>query len=539
MFERIQVVAPGAVQSYSAKSALFTASASDQGTFYESTGTFTITLSTTGMSAGWSAWFRTVSGTQTFDPSGAVTINGAATYAVSNAGDVVLVVFDGTNFQVSHTQRPSTVAITGGTINGTAIGGTTAAAGAFTTLTASGLFTLPVATGTHTISSTTASTSGTTGALTVAGGVGIAGKLHVATASDDGPRFQVLGEANTYAAGVYGNSTSGQSFGLRIEAGTNSSDLAFRVRNQADTLTRFDVRGDGVVSIPTGIASTNTTTGALVVTGGVGVSGSLFAVGIEATTLSVTSTGTSSFTTAGRANVAGQLLFTADSSFIGNNNAHIYREATDGLVFAGYNGATNAISLYNNLGQNVFSVPVGTRSLSLSSTTASTSTTTGALIVAGGLGLAGAFNAGGLSTISVNSASALFVATSTATSGAAAGAFLATACDDGAAMASGDRLGGIFLRGARDASSTMTNAAGILAYATEAWGAAASGARLSIEVCAAGSVTRTEVARFQMSATAAETALFIYDVDNATLERVTVGAADSGGVGFKVLRIPN
>lgn len=42
------------------------------------------------------------------------------------------------------------------------------------------------------------------------------------------------------------------------------------------------------------------------------------------------------------------------------------------------------------------------------------------------------------------------------------------------------------------------------------------------------------------NATAAGTTrLYLYDVDNATLEHVTVGAADSGGAGFKVLRIPN
>ncbi len=40
-------------------------------------------------------------------------------------------------------------------------------------------------------------------------------------------------------------------------------------------------------------------------------------------------------------------------------------------------------------------------------------------------------------------------------------------------------------------------------------------------------------------ATARNTRMLVYDVDNATLERVTVGAAESGGVGFKVLRIPN
>lgn len=40
-------------------------------------------------------------------------------------------------------------------------------------------------------------------------------------------------------------------------------------------------------------------------------------------------------------------------------------------------------------------------------------------------------------------------------------------------------------------------------------------------------------------AVAGNTRFMIYDVDNATLERVTVGAADSGGAGYKVLRIPN
>jgi hypothetical protein len=41
------------------------------------------------------------------------------------------------------------------------------------------------------------------------------------------------------------------------------------------------------------------------------------------------------------------------------------------------------------------------------------------------------------------------------------------------------------------------------------------------------------------STTAGTTRMYLYDVDNGTLEQVTVGAADSGGVGFKVLRIPN
>jgi hypothetical protein len=54
-----------------------------------------------------------------------------------------------------------------------------------------------------------------------------------------------------------------------------------------------------------------------------------------------------------------------------------------------------------------------------------------------------------------------------------------------------------------------------------------------------GSTGFTEKLRVDATTTAGQTALLLWDVDNGTLERVTVGAADSGGTGFKVLRIPN
>lgn len=65
---------------------------------------------------------------------------------------------------------------------------------------------------------------------------------------------------------------------------------------------------------------------------------------------------------------------------------------------------------------------------------------------------------------------------------------------------------------------------------------------------AAGGVVKIDVSptttpatsgQFDATVTAGQTRFLLYDVDNATLERVTVGAADSGGAGFKVLRIPN
>ncbi len=61
---------------------------------------------------------------------------------------------------------------------------------------------------------------------------------------------------------------------------------------------------------------------------------------------------------------------------------------------------------------------------------------------------------------------------------------------------------------------------------------------MSFSISTANAIA-AERMRLQNSSTAQDTALMLWDVDNATLERVTVGAADSGGTGFKVLRIPN
>lgn len=101
-----------------------------------------------------------------------------------------------------------------------------------------------------------------------------------------------------------------------------------------------------------------------------------------------------------------------------------------------------------------------------------------------------------------------------------------------------------------DVTVRLTNATGadkpgnaLTVQAGLATGAGASGPlNLNVSVTAGSSsilnASRTGV-RVSYTPTAGETYLMVYDVDNATLERVTVGAADSGGAGFKVLRIPN
>jgi Cu/Ag efflux protein CusF len=83
----------------------------------------------------------------TIDPNAANTVNGASTLVLSKQWDAAFIFKNGNNISavVCRFYDPASVVITGGTINGTPIGGTTPAAGAFTTLSATGLATLSAA----------------------------------------------------------------------------------------------------------------------------------------------------------------------------------------------------------------------------------------------------------------------------------------------------------------------------------------------------------------------------------------------------------
>jgi hypothetical protein len=100
-----------------------------------------------------------------------------------------------------------------------------------------------------TVSNTTSATSGTTGALIVAGGIGSARPSYFATATS--------GYTLTLA-----NSNGGSAPGLQILAGV-STDNALLIRNAADTVSLFRITGagdatfaGGTVTIPNGAAAT-------------------------------------------------------------------------------------------------------------------------------------------------------------------------------------------------------------------------------------------------------------------------------------------
>jgi hypothetical protein len=161
------------------------------------------------------------------------------------------------------------------------------------------------------LSNTTPSSSTTTGALVVRGGVGVAGSLFINNTGDVSAN---LGAFQTYA-------------NTKIGTNTNSN----------------------LVVVAT-TASTSTTTGALVVAGGAGLAGAIYAGSIQATPIGSSSASTGAFTT-----------LSASSTL----------EST-------------GITLLGSVGSNVV----------VRSTTASSSTTTGALVVRGGVGVSGSLFSG-------------------------------------------------------------------------------------------------------------------------------------------------
>lgn len=52
-------------------------------------------------------------------------------------------------------------------------------------------------------------------------------------------------------------------------------------------------------------------------------------------------------------------------------------------------------------------------------------------------------------------------------------------------------------------------------------------------------VGSSEIAQFDMSTTAGDTRMLLWDVNTGSLKRVLVGANDSGGAGYRLLRIVN
>lgn len=64
-------------------------------------------------------------------------------------------------------------------------------------------------------------------------------------------KLSVTGSANAYTAQLLGSETSGQSYGMYLEAGTNSSDQSLLVRDATGATNYLAIRGDGRIGVNT------------------------------------------------------------------------------------------------------------------------------------------------------------------------------------------------------------------------------------------------------------------------------------------------
>jgi hypothetical protein len=191
------------------------------------------------------------------------------------------------------------------------------------------------------IADTTATSSKTTGALKVAGGLGVVGDIHATHANLEDIEADSV---NVTDSTVSSSKTSGA---LKVTGGVGISGALFGSTAELD----------GITKVTNSTATSSKTTGALIVTGGLGITGAIHgsAVNFEAAeldSLHVTNTTSTTSKTTGAARIAG------------------------GLGVAGNIHATH-----------VNFEDVVADSLTIEDTTLSTSKTTGAVIVAGGLGV--------------------------------------------------------------------------------------------------------------------------------------------------------
>lgn len=71
----------------------------------------------------------------------------------------------------------------------------------------------------------------------------------VINAPSSGQALALTGAANSYTLGIIGSSTTGQSLGILLNAGTNTSDFALVLQNRAASANYLTVRGDGLIQM--------------------------------------------------------------------------------------------------------------------------------------------------------------------------------------------------------------------------------------------------------------------------------------------------
>ena len=266
-----------------------------------------------------------------------------------------------------------------GTVSNMNIGGANPGTGAFTSLTSP----------TITATSTGASSSTSSGALIVSGGLGVGGAIY-AGSLQGAPVGSVLA-----ASGAFTTLTADSAVTLTANTGSTNTTTGTLIVTGGIGASGASY---STVSVTATTASTSVNTGALQVDGGVGINGALWAGSLQGTPIGSTTAATGAFTT-----------LTANSTVtFSPNNANVTLSpsgtGTTTLSPAG-GGSINNMSIGATTRSTAQFTTLNTNSTYTSSgqvlitnTTASSSINTGALQVDGGIGANGAIWGGAFAT---------------------------------------------------------------------------------------------------------------------------------------------
>lgn len=310
--------------------------------------------------------------------------------------------------------------ITGGAVNNTPIGQTTTAAGSFTTLSASGGITGTL----QTAAQPNITSLGTLTNLTISGNLTVAGILATSLNAQSG-NIQTTGTVigtnlqGTLTTAAQPNITSvGTLTTLSVTGGITGSTLTGTLQTAAQpnvtslgTLTGLTV--SGTQSITNATQSAGTGSGALVVTGGVGIGKNLYVGGDTTITGNLTILGTQNVVNSTTLAIVDPVVdigtgannapLTTDDAVDRGIRANYYKGSAKAAFF-GFQSSTQAFEYLTDatVSSGVFSGTAGKGvfgSLSLSNATPSTSATTGTLVSSGGVGITGNLNVAGLTII--------------------------------------------------------------------------------------------------------------------------------------------
>jgi hypothetical protein len=235
------------------------------------------------------------------------------------------------------------------------------------------------------------STSTNTGALVAVGGAGIGGNLNVGgtvnaanTSYVGGAVIITSATLNSY---LQGSGVTSLRAGTDTAVNTSSGIVTIWNTSTLQSITNRGSTTTNTISINTITSSTGTNTGALTVSGGVGIGGALYV--------------------ANTSYIAGaQILTTATLPSYGVTSINV---GTDTAI----NTSTGSVTIWNTSTlQSITNRGSTTNNIiSITNATASTGTTTGALTVAGGLGIGGNLWIGStISSTSTTTTNALYIA---------------------------------------------------------------------------------------------------------------------------------